>query len=190
MAQRIEISDNDRSEIQTKASSPLCSPGLFSFDLNQRAMDDEEDSSTTDVPENEVKEEEASTDADHSNSSNKTVEGKERTTVRQYIRSKMPRLRWTSDLHLAFVNAVERLGGQESKCSITAETNLNSWVIPLIFLHQLRYQFSKKLKLSQRFSFFHFNRSSNELDFFAFIIWSCSNKRRSYSQISSSVDEC
>ncbi|KAJ3702199.1 hypothetical protein LUZ61_005904 [Rhynchospora tenuis] len=34
-------------------------------------------------------------------------------TVRQYIRSKMPRLRWTPDLHLAFVNAVERLGGQE-----------------------------------------------------------------------------
>ncbi|KAJ4768023.1 Homeodomain-like superfamily protein [Rhynchospora pubera] len=34
-------------------------------------------------------------------------------TVRQYIRSKMARLRWTPDLHLAFVNAVERLGGQE-----------------------------------------------------------------------------
>ena len=35
--------------------------------------------------------------------------------VRKYSRSKMPRLRWTPDLHLAFVNAVERLGGQESK---------------------------------------------------------------------------
>lgn len=34
--------------------------------------------------------------------------------VRQYIRSKIPRLRWTSDLHMSFVNAVERLGGQES----------------------------------------------------------------------------
>ncbi|XP_051124866.1 two-component response regulator ARR1-like [Andrographis paniculata] len=34
-------------------------------------------------------------------------------TVRQYIRSKMPRLRWTPDLHLSFVHAIERLGGQE-----------------------------------------------------------------------------
>ncbi|XP_071690688.1 uncharacterized protein [Rutidosis leptorrhynchoides] len=35
------------------------------------------------------------------------------TRVRQYIRSKMPRLRWTPELHLIFVRAVERLGGQE-----------------------------------------------------------------------------
>lgn len=34
-------------------------------------------------------------------------------SVRQYIRSKMPRLRWTPDLHSSFVHAVERLGGQE-----------------------------------------------------------------------------
>lgn len=33
--------------------------------------------------------------------------------VRQYIRSRMPRLRWTPELHLIFVRAVERLGGQE-----------------------------------------------------------------------------
>ncbi|KAK9922772.1 hypothetical protein M0R45_031219 [Rubus argutus] len=47
-----------------------------------------------------------------------STEGKEQTAtsggaVRQYIRSKMPRLRWTPDLHLAFLLAVERLGGQE-----------------------------------------------------------------------------
>ena len=35
--------------------------------------------------------------------------------VRQYNRSKLPRLRWTPDLHMAFIRAVERLGGQESK---------------------------------------------------------------------------
>ncbi|KAF0902888.1 hypothetical protein E2562_019828 [Oryza meyeriana var. granulata] len=34
-------------------------------------------------------------------------------TVRQYNRSKLPRLRWTPDLHMAFVHAVDRLGGQE-----------------------------------------------------------------------------
>ncbi|KAF8389619.1 hypothetical protein HHK36_024138 [Tetracentron sinense] len=33
--------------------------------------------------------------------------------VRQYIRSKVPRLRWTPDLHHCFVHAIERLGGQE-----------------------------------------------------------------------------
>ncbi|KAE8688533.1 UDP-glucose pyrophosphorylase 3 isoform 1 [Hibiscus syriacus] len=34
-------------------------------------------------------------------------------SVRPYNRSKTPRLRWTPDLHLRFVHAVERLGGQE-----------------------------------------------------------------------------
>ncbi|XP_057524473.1 myb family transcription factor MPH1-like isoform X2 [Amaranthus tricolor] len=34
-------------------------------------------------------------------------------SVRPYNRSKLPRLRWTPDLHLCFVHAVERLGGQE-----------------------------------------------------------------------------
>ncbi|KAJ6690137.1 hypothetical protein OIU85_006419 [Salix viminalis] len=34
-------------------------------------------------------------------------------SFRQYNRSKMPRLRWTPDLHLCFVHAVERLGGQD-----------------------------------------------------------------------------
>lgn len=38
--------------------------------------------------------------------------------VRQYIRSKVPRLRWTPDLHQCFVNAIERLGGQESTCKL------------------------------------------------------------------------
>ncbi|KAI3816422.1 hypothetical protein L1987_16118 [Smallanthus sonchifolius] len=31
--------------------------------------------------------------------------------VRQYIRSKVPRLKWTPDLHHSFVHAIERLGG-------------------------------------------------------------------------------
>ncbi|KAB1221815.1 hypothetical protein CJ030_MR2G025899 [Morella rubra] len=33
--------------------------------------------------------------------------------VRPYVRSKMPRLRWTPDLHRCFVHAVERLGGED-----------------------------------------------------------------------------
>ncbi|XP_039010784.1 putative Myb family transcription factor At1g14600 isoform X2 [Hibiscus syriacus] len=39
----------------------------------------------------------------------KTISG----SVRPYNRSKTPRLRWTPDLHLRFVHAVESLGGQE-----------------------------------------------------------------------------
>jgi len=38
-------------------------------------------------------------------------------TVRPYVRSKTPRLRWTPDLHRRFVHAVERLGGQDSESS-------------------------------------------------------------------------
>ncbi|XP_030537313.1 uncharacterized protein LOC115745842 [Rhodamnia argentea] len=55
-------------------------------------------------------------------SSNSTVEEmshdgrrhhQKKPSVRPYIRSKMPRLRWTPDLHLRFLHAVERLGGQD-----------------------------------------------------------------------------
>lgn len=35
-------------------------------------------------------------------------------TVRQYAKSKLPRLRWTVELHESFVMAVEKLGGQDS----------------------------------------------------------------------------
>ncbi|KAL5554157.1 hypothetical protein UlMin_041558 [Ulmus minor] len=33
--------------------------------------------------------------------------------VRQYVRSKVPRLRWTPELHHCFVHAIERLGGHK-----------------------------------------------------------------------------
>ncbi|KAM0061284.1 putative transcription factor MYB-HB-like family [Helianthus debilis subsp. tardiflorus] len=51
---------------------------------------------------------------DGGSSSNSTVEESDKKpSVRPYVRSKMPRLRWTNDLHLRFVQAVERLGGQD-----------------------------------------------------------------------------
>ncbi|CAH1445396.1 unnamed protein product [Lactuca virosa] len=54
-----------------------------------------------------------------STSSNSTVEESEKKSnsatgyVRPYVRSKNPRLRWTPELHLRFIHAVEKLGGQE-----------------------------------------------------------------------------
>ncbi|EPS65872.1 hypothetical protein M569_08906, partial [Genlisea aurea] len=33
--------------------------------------------------------------------------------IRPYVRSKVPRLKWSKDLHRCFVKAVERLGGEE-----------------------------------------------------------------------------
>ncbi|CAN6324698.1 unnamed protein product [Urochloa humidicola] len=44
----------------------------------------------------------------------RAMAGRERVegAVRQYNRSKVPRLRWTPDLHHRFVHAIQRLGGQ------------------------------------------------------------------------------
>nr|XP_033513036.1 putative Myb family transcription factor At1g14600 isoform X2 [Nicotiana tomentosiformis] len=41
--------------------------------------------------------------------------------VRQYIRSKVPRLRWTPDLHHCFLHAIEKLGGQDNRSSTQAK---------------------------------------------------------------------
>ncbi|KAJ0977362.1 hypothetical protein J5N97_012836 [Dioscorea zingiberensis] len=71
--------------------------------------DDEDGGSTTEV---------AAGGSSSNNSSTNNNSGKKEGTggpssVRQYVRSKLPRLRWTPDLHMSFVHAVERLGGQE-----------------------------------------------------------------------------
>ncbi|XP_038701480.1 myb family transcription factor MOF1-like [Tripterygium wilfordii] len=39
--------------------------------------------------------------------------GRSTGSVRQYVRSKVPRLRWTPELHRCFVHAIDRLGGQD-----------------------------------------------------------------------------
>lgn len=52
--------------------------------------------------------------AEQTANSNKYEEGNgNKSRVRRYVRSKMPRLRWTPELHLSFIGAVERLGGQQ-----------------------------------------------------------------------------
>ncbi|RWW79769.1 hypothetical protein BHE74_00011917 [Ensete ventricosum] len=79
--------------------------------------DDGEGGSWTEVARGGNSSNNSSTDNNCNNKSGDTTEGSSgrAPTVRQYVRSKLPRLRWTPDLHLAFVHAVERLGGQESK---------------------------------------------------------------------------
>lgn len=116
MAERIEISSEDKSEgidIQ-ETSSSLSSQKISSFDLNETALD-EEYVGTSELNNDHVVKKNTIQES-NLRGNNATIDGKERTsTVRPYIRSKTPRLRWTPDLHLAFVRAVERLGGQDSK---------------------------------------------------------------------------
>ena len=43
------------------------------------------------------------------------MKNSQRIGVRQYNKSELPRLRWTTELHELFVEAVEHLGGKDSK---------------------------------------------------------------------------
>ncbi|KAM3295699.1 hypothetical protein ACQJBY_038159 [Aegilops geniculata] len=80
-------------------------------DDNDDGEEEEEDGgSTTDVAGSRSSSNNSSTN--HASETQQGTGGGEH-RVRQYNRSKLPRLRWTPDLHMAFIRAVERLGGQE-----------------------------------------------------------------------------
>ncbi|GMI72880.1 hypothetical protein HRI_000957300 [Hibiscus trionum] len=81
-----------------------------SFDLNEEASSEQDYYYNINAKEGVDDEIERRTEGSSGNVGEK---GNDRRTVRQYVRSKLPRLRWTPDLHLSFVHAVERLGGQE-----------------------------------------------------------------------------
>ncbi|KAE9602954.1 hypothetical protein Lal_00050003 [Lupinus albus] len=116
-----EIQDNERNEEQGEDTSLRYSHKSSSFDLNEEA--NSEDNNDNDEACNEVKgdeendekvkENEGTSSNNRSITSSKEIGNERRSGVRQYVRSKMPRLRWTHDLHLSFVHAIERLGGQE-----------------------------------------------------------------------------
>lgn len=99
-----------------KESSCSTEDSKTSPTTNQRLEDDEEyhedDDHQEDMNNNSTK-----PNTNGTSSSNSTVEENSKKSasgsVRQYIRSKTPRLRWTPELHLCFVHAVERLGGQD-----------------------------------------------------------------------------
>lgn len=109
---------------ESKKSRQLTKP----LDLNEevdegtRNEEDEDKGSTSDVmgAREASGSDHGSNNGDGDGGSSESKEGEDRrgersgSTIRPYVRSKMPRLRWTPELHLSFVHAVERLGGQES----------------------------------------------------------------------------
>lgn len=72
------------------------------IDLNEDNKEESDEEDVIEVEEDSSDQKETDNDAEKKN-------------VRRYVRSKLPRLRWTPDLHRTFVHAIERLGGQESK---------------------------------------------------------------------------
>lgn len=122
---RVDSNDQEQAENLSAVSSGG-QKYYSSFDLNEEASSEELDynynyNNYDDDDDNIGKEGEVSVEDEDekrtdegSSSNNNNGGGNDRRTVRQYVRSKMPRLRWTPDLHLSFVHAVERLGGQES----------------------------------------------------------------------------
>ncbi|XWS18513.1 hypothetical protein CRYUN_Cryun32bG0050200 [Craigia yunnanensis] len=113
----VEMYDEEKkvdSEEQDENLSAVSSQKCSSFDLNEEASSEDDYYNNNIGKEGEVSVEEDEKRAEGSSSNNNVGEGgNDRRTVRQYVRSKLPRLRWTPDLHLSFVHAVERLGGQE-----------------------------------------------------------------------------
>ncbi|XP_039005953.1 uncharacterized protein LOC120133443 isoform X1 [Hibiscus syriacus] len=116
-------------EEEKRVYGDVCSQKWITFDLNEEAVSEEDDDENVgkesevsveeDDDENVGKESEVSVEEDEiekrsdGSCSNNNGGINDRRRVRQYVRSKLPRLRWTPDLHLSFVHAVERLGGQD-----------------------------------------------------------------------------
>jgi len=131
MSEGHEILSNDE-------TSSGCSQKCSSFDLNAEACSDDNTNGNTEegyeltTEENNI--EKVKDEGTSANGSSISREGNERRgTVRQYVRSKMPRLRWTPELHHSFVHAVERLGGQESKYLLSS---ISSKALLLIYLSE------------------------------------------------------
>lgn len=108
--EEVEIQSYGSSEGQSKNTSSTNSQNLSYFDLNEEADDCE-------IMENADDGDKQAQDScvNHDDQCRKSIGNKRKGAVRRYVRSELPRLRWTPDLHCSFVHAVHRLGGQDSK---------------------------------------------------------------------------
>lgn len=106
--------DHEQQDYTTKKNPSF--PGL-----HEEEEDDDEEEEDAELEKADHNSASTSIPKNGSTSSNSTVEESEKKSnsasgyVRPYVRSKNPRLRWTPELHLRFIHAVEKLGGQESK---------------------------------------------------------------------------
>ncbi|OUZ99143.1 SANT/Myb domain [Macleaya cordata] len=91
--------EEEEKQVSMKNGAILSTSSNYSTGIEETSSDDDDDD---DQMTNNMK---------NSSSSSTTSGGG--SGVRQYVRSKLPRLRWTPDLHLRFVHAVHTLGGPE-----------------------------------------------------------------------------
>lgn len=111
--------DNEQAENISAMSFPLqkCS----SLDLNEEGSSKEDYDYNINGNGKQGDGIKKTSEGNSSNNNNNIVgeKGDDRRRVGQFVRSKMPRLWWTPDLHLSFVHSHERLGGQNSKFNIS-----------------------------------------------------------------------
>ncbi|XP_016481117.2 uncharacterized protein LOC107802181 [Nicotiana tabacum] len=104
--------------METSSDSSSQSKMVSFIDLNEdnkRESEEEEEEAAIEVSV-ENSSEKTTDEGNSENYNNSCGDGSgrvEKKNVRHYVRSKMPRLRWTPELHRSFVHAIETLGGQE-----------------------------------------------------------------------------
>ncbi|KAL6574092.1 hypothetical protein OROHE_001634 [Orobanche hederae] len=140
---------NRRKNIAEKIVSDS-SENTWSIDLNEDAASNEV-GDPIDYEVSDISIRPTTKDSIEDGSIKSAKEEKKKATLRQYVRSKMPRLRWTPDLHLSFVHAIDRLGGQERSTpkAVLQLMNVRGLSISHVKSHLQMYR-SKKLDDSGR----------------------------------------